>query len=87
MKIAYVVFGDKECDVREYIGSSMSESKEWITPIGQNGGRSKMKRESEPAAMRKRFNEWKGCNDKLTAKLKKECRETRDRRLQYYRIA
>jgi hypothetical protein len=43
-----------------------------------------MKRESEPAALRKRFNEWKECNDKLTAKLKKECR---DRRLQYYRIA
>jgi len=84
MKIAYVVFGDKECDVREQIGSSMSESKEWITPIGQNGGRSKMKRESEPAALRKRFNEWKGSNDKLAAKLRKECR---DRRLQCYRIA
>jgi hypothetical protein len=84
MKIAYVVFGYKECDVREQIGSSMSESKEWITPIGQNGGRSKMKRESEPAALRKRFNEWKGCNDKLTAKLQKE---RRDRRLQCYRIA
>jgi hypothetical protein len=84
MKIAYVVFGDKECDVREQIGSSMSEAKEWITPIGQNGGRSKMKRESEPAALRKRFNEWKGCNDILAAKLRKECR---DRRLQYYRIA
>lgn len=84
MKITYVAFGDKECDVREQIGSSMSESKEWITPIGQNGGRTKMKRESEPAALRKRFNEWKGRNDKLAAKLRKE---RRDRRLQHYRIA
>jgi hypothetical protein len=62
----------------------MSENNEWITPIGQNGGRSKMKRESEPAALGKRINEWKGCNDKLTAKLKKECR---DRGLRCHRIA
>lgn len=55
----------------------MRESKEWTTPIGQNGGRRrKMKRVSEPAVVTKQSNEWKGCNDKLIAELKKEHRDT-----------
>jgi hypothetical protein len=63
----------------------MRESKEWTTPIGQNGGRRrKMKRVSEPAVVTRKSNEWKGCNDKLTAELKKECRDTD---LHCYRIA
>jgi len=48
-----VVFSGEgvECHRREI--SSMSRSKEWTTPLGQNGGRSNLKRVSEPAVMSK----------------------------------
>jgi hypothetical protein len=39
----------KECDVREENCSSIRKCKEWMPPIGQQGGRSKMKQVSEPA--------------------------------------
>ena len=71
MKLACGVFGEEgvKCQRRER--SSMKESKEWTTPIGQNGGRRNLKRVSEPAVMTERSNEWKGRNDKLASRTQK----------------
>ncbi len=62
----------------------MRESKDWTAPIGQNGGKGKAKLVSEAAVMTRKSYEWKGCNDKLTAELRKECR---DAVFHCYRIA
>src|ERR1700709_2708567 len=68
----------KECkyNVRGKKTSTLRECNEWITPIGQNGGRSKMKRQPDPAVVKKRTNELKEFNDRLVAKKQKERQDT-----------
>jgi len=66
MKLACGVFGGEGVKCQRGESSSIRESKEWTTPIGQNGGRRNLKRVSEPAVMTEKPNEWMGRNDKLT---------------------